>query len=330
MESVSIYRRKSGIFYGVVEAEGRKKYHSLRTKSKEEALKKLPTIVHPPDSPPVSSPTLQDILSKISTICSDIQNTTLTNLYIPSLKNLISLIGNKRLRDVSVSDVETYKNLRARQCSLVTCSISYKTLRALFNRLLRSGYIAVNPFAQVKNFRCPKRHLTCLTAEELRSLIDLAQSEMKGVLLIATCCGMRLNEILSLTWADVDLSRKLLFVLRTKTGVSRSVPLSDTAFNYLKCKRKRSTFVFTNSNGYRIAKSTVQHQFKKLVRQLGLTDSLRFHDIRHSFAHRLLMNDVGLGKVQVLLGHQSISTTVNTYGHIECAGLHAEVNKIQL
>ena len=98
-------------------------------------------------------------------------------------------------------------------------------------------------------------------------------------------------------------------VVKSKNGEKRGIPMSDTLFNVLKGIRVRDI----SGRVFPISYSSVRHAFDKLMVKACFED-FHFHDLRHTFATRLVQNGVDLYKVKELLGHKSISVTMR-YAH---------------
>ncbi len=120
--------------------------------------------------------------------------------------------------------------------------------------------------------------------------------------------GMRLGEILALTWRGVDLFRNTATVLRPKNGTRRTILLNQTVRALLKAKAKvralKSEQVFQSQAQTPLEANNIRLAFRRAVRQAEIED-LHVHDLRHTFATRLIQAGVDLYKVQRLLGHQS-------------------------
>ena len=136
-------------------------------------------------------------------------------------------------------------------------------------------------------------------------------------MLTALHAGLRASELLSLTWQDVDFQRRMVTVQAgyAKNGESRSLLMNTSLTTTLKALRMNAPddcAVFRTSQGtpYRNFRTT----FERAVCQAALSD-FTFHDLRHTFASRLVMSGVDLPTVQLLLGHTGIAMTLR-YTHL--------------
>jgi integrase len=189
-----------------------------------------------------------------------------------------------------------------------------------------------------------------LSDGQLRLLFEETRSSRLHALwvLLATT-GLRLGEALGLTWPDVDVERGSLTVRRAlqrlpkrlggvvlvepKTDRSRrTVHLAPGTVAVLAEHRARQAndrlaprerFVFTGITGRPLDGSVVNHQFHRALSHAGLPN-VRVHDLRHTAATHLLTRGVHPKIVQDLLGHSTISLTLDTYSHVSPA-LHAQV-----
>lgn len=126
--------------------------------------------------------------------------------------------------------------------------------------------------------------------------------------------GLRISEALSVRMQDVQDKEWLL--IKGKGGVQRSVPLlpivREKIHAYIKvCPYglDPDTQIFKGIKGGVLDRSSAASSLKKIVLELGLSDNLSPHALRHSFASHLLENDADLRSIQELLGHKSLSTT---------------------
>lgn len=162
-----------------------------------------------------------------------------------------------------------------------------------------------------------------LTTEEVDALLampDLTKdSEMrdKAMLELMYASGLRVSELLSLTFRNFDFSSRLIHV-KGKGGKERIVPYSAFADDYLQKyidgPRKRNPgakdpHLFLNREGKPLSRIYFWKAVKRYGEAAGIDKPLSPHSLRHSFATHLLENGAALRNVQELLGHSKITTT---------------------
>jgi integrase len=120
---------------------------------------------------------------------------------------------------------------------------------------------------------------------------------------------MRKEEILSLKWKDLDFRSRIIYILDTKNGERREIPMNDIVYRTLLAIKRIpvNPWVFCKRNGERYG--NVRKAFETARKRAGIVD-FRFHDLRHTFASHLVMARVNLKTVQELLGHKSFEMTL--------------------
>lgn len=198
-----------------------------------------------------------------------------------------------------------------------------------------------------------KKEMRVLTLEEQKKLIShLGDDTFSMAFLTDLATGMRLGELLGLQWKDIDLKEGVIRVSRslsrvksfdennkgktdiliqepkTKSG-KRSIPIPESVISILKLYKTRqkkerlqmgalyenNDFVFSNEYGKNIDPRYFTKRFSKLIKECGL-EHTNFHALRHTFATRLLETNEHPKVVQELLGHASITMTLDTYSHV--------------
>lgn len=150
--------------------------------------------------------------------------------------------------------------------------------------------------------------------------------------LLSLNTGLRRGELLSLKWQAVNFSARLLTVVAAsaKSGNTRRIPLNVEALHVLSAWRERhpgrggSDLVFPSSDGRLMLR--IDTSWRSVVVAAGLVD-FRFHDLRHSFASKLVQAGIDLYSVKELLGHSEIAMT-ERYAHLAPDGLARAVAAI--
>lgn len=141
---------------------------------------------------------------------------------------------------------------------------------------------------------------------------------LEPMILLAMNTGMRRGELFQLNWLDVDFTNNTLAIraANTKSSKLRYVPLNKEALRVLNTLKEQRTcssgLVFKNKNGKKF--TDIKKAWSTLLLQAQI-DDFRFHDLRHHFASRLVMNGISLNTVRDLLGHADIAITLR-YAHL--------------
>jgi integrase len=129
------------------------------------------------------------------------------------------------------------------------------------------------------------------------------------------------EELLSLSWNDVNFAQTVITIFGRKTGDRRSVPLTQRVLNVLQTRKKtqskvralKENFVFTDAAGQRVNVHTLRSAFEGALAKAEI-ERFRFHDLRHTFATRLAQSGVDPYTIQRLMGHKTFSTS-QRYAH---------------
>ena len=184
-------------------------------------------------------------------------------------------------------------------------------MKTMFNLAIDWNYAKENPIKKIKFFS-EKENLKeriLLEEEELR-LMETCTAHLKPILIVALNTGMSLGEILSLKWSQFDFDKNLIRVEKTKSGNVRYINMNTILkeeLSKIRADGQKIEFVFTNlKTGSPF--STVKTGFKAACKRANIKD-LRFHDLRHTFASRLVERGIDLITIKDLLGHSSVTIT---------------------
>lgn len=183
------------------------------------------------------------------------------------------------------------------------------------------GWVDENPVRKVSRPREPRGRVRFLSDEERRRLVEACLETsvpaLHPIVVMALYTGMRQNEILTLTWSDVDLGRARVLLEYTKNDERRQVPLPRPALEVLQdwsnARRSDSHMVFPSPSNpdkpvyFRAA-------WESAVKQSNLVDFL-FHDLRHTAASYLAMSGASLAEIAEILGHKTLAM-VKRYAHL--------------
>jgi len=251
------------------------------------------------------------------------------------LKALREFFKTKRLREISYSDLEKYRIARlktpvvvgrntrgtqkhgkpvARQRSIATVNRDLSLLRRVLNVAKRNKWISENPFElgdsliKLGDEKPRERILTRQEEENLLAACTGWRTHLRPVIICALDTGMRRGEIFKLKWADIDFIGRIITIhaFNTKTERKRQVAMTERLAAELVALYEHST-QDSQALVFGIATS-VKTAFNKVKRIAGLSD-LRFHDLRHTYATRLVSLQVQLPEIGRQLGHTQERTT---------------------
>jgi site-specific recombinase XerD len=203
-------------------------------------------------------------------------------------------------------------------------------LSSIFSVAKRNGRLTENPLADVGRRREPAGRVRFLSHDEekrLRRAVRAEGRDHEAEFTLALNTGMRRREQFDLTWANVDLDRKVLGVTG-KTG-RRFIQINEAATEALlvlhKCSNGSPHVAPAGAKKER-TKTPPRFWFDAAVRKSKVAD-FKWHDLRHTFASRLVMAGVDLRTVQELLGHRSILMTMK-YAHLSQEHRQSAVEKL--
>lgn len=226
------------------------------------------------------------------------------------LKLLSEWFGDTNISKITLGAVQEFMDERLSEVSLATVQKDVSTLRAILNKAHREELLATPP--RFPKFKALEPRDRWLTPNEEERLASCAAAHLVPLIRFAVDTGGRRAELLGLDWRQVDLARKRVVFLNTKNGENRTVRLCDRACAVLaNLGPKEAGPVFTYKGR---AIRSVRTSFIAARKASGL-DDVRFHDLRHTFASRLVQAGVPLYDVGQLMGHKSLEM-VQRYAHL--------------
>ena len=255
-------------------------------------------------------------------------------------KWLKPVLGGVKLNLISrISLIRLLQPMEKKRLSNRSKNYAIALTRQVFNFAIRNELFAGdNPAARFDELKKEdNRRMKFLSDEELNNLLEELKKHSYSVYLMALIsadCGLRAGEIFKLTWADVSLEEKMLFLRDTKNGKNRFAYMTNrVAEEFSKLTQgEGNEFVFQSKAGGKIYH--VSRTFERAVKALGLNDGITdrrqkvvFHSLRHTFASRLVQRRVSLYEVKELLGHSDIAMT-QRYSHLANETLRQAVARL--
>jgi integrase len=185
------------------------------------------------------------------------------------------------------------------------------------------GWLEKNPCERVSKPKESSGRIRFLDADELpRLLATCKKSTNKDLylaVLLSLTTGGRQSEILGLRWSQIDMNKRIAIFGDTKNGDSRSIPLSGKTVPLLqermKIRRLNDDRIFPPEEGaIKTPYVNLRKPWVKALQEAEIED-FHWHDLRHTAASYLIMNDVGLVEVAKILGHKTLNMVLR-YAHL--------------
>lgn len=286
--------------------------------------------------------TLRVFVDEYSNLIKQNRSAAYHKSVINSLKHLTDFFGSQRpIQTIGLKDIEGFiSHLQRKVKKPVSHSVSrgegyrvyVRTLKAAFNKAVDWNYVKENYFMKVKLPKKQQVNPAYISSTQLAVIsMQIENRTIQDLVTFAFYTGMRLNEIVNLTWRNVNLSTRIITVgdeeFTTKGRNQRYIPICDEALTSILNQRENekiipigSNYVFSKPSGEKYTGDYFSKAFKKACRAAGIDKSIHFHSLRHSFASNLAQKGVSLYTIKELLGHSSISTT-EIYSHLNVDSL---------
>jgi integrase len=234
-----------------------------------------------------------------------------------TIKHLLPVFGGRTLAEITTEMIEDYILERSEEgAAASTIYKEYALGRRMFNVARKKWkWIGNNPWSDIEFSdlqEIDNERQRWLTVDEERVLLENASpSYLTDVIVFAIHTGCRRGEILSCQWREnVDMKRRTVTAQASKGGTRKVIPMSETLFRML---GRRSKVMDISGRVFPYEMNAVKDAFERAVEKAKLED-LHFHDLRHTFATRLVQSGVDLYAVKNMMGHKSIKTT-ERYAH---------------
>jgi len=266
-----------------------------------------------------------------------------TEAYINDLRKLLKFISS----DPNINILTlTYKDLQQFIAQLCDVGISPRSLariisgiKSFYRFLLTEDYLETDPTELLESPKIGQKLPEVLTESEINELIhsiDLSKAEgqrNRAIFEVLYSCGLRVSELIGLQYSNVYFDEQFIIV-KGKGDKQRLVPISEKALNdirfylierhKLQIQKGFEDTLFLNRRGAGLTRVMIFHIIKEQAKIAGIRKNISPHTMRHSFATHLLEGGANLRAIQMMLGHESITTT-EIYTHIDREFLRKEI-----
>lgn len=262
--------------------------------------------------------------------------------YIDDVMKLLGFLEseNLKLRDIKLDHLQQFVaqlydlGINARSVARIISGV-----KSFFGFLLLDNYIDSDPTELLEAPKIGFKLPVVLSLDEielLMSVIDMSTKEgqrNRAIIEVLYGCGLRISELTGLKFSDLYLDEGFIKV-EGKGGKQRLVPISHTAIRELKnymmdrmqanVKKGSEDIIFLSKRGTPISRIMVFHFIKQYAEMAGIKKNISPHTFRHSFATHLLEGGANIRAIQLMLGHEKITTT-EIYTHIDREFLRQEI-----
>lgn len=260
-------------------------------------------------------PILNDV--KQALILKNVSDRTVTN-YMDGIARFLDFIKYDNPFEITEDHFRNYLfYLHSCNFSKITINTYNSFIRFFFNAVLNT---AINPY-RVPMAKFIPKDIDFLFDHQISSLLSVSfhDSRLDCIIKLALCCGLRINEVISLKVSDIstkDRSNMTVYIRESKKNRSRFVPLDKMAYRAIQRYAKEYR-ICPNSDRYFFVFSRLSHTCNETIRRhfnlcrdaAGIPRSFTFHCLRHTYAVNFLRAGGNLLDLKYRLGHSSLAST---------------------
>jgi integrase len=335
-----LFKRSNGIWYIGNKKSG--KPVSCRTRSKTEANLKLADEINKQKMELSGEIDLDTFQTKV---IKDAAGSNFSSNSIDSIKNAFKqlrvILSDYKLSNPLISSIKTIhiqdlKEKRTSEVSPASFNIELRTLKGIFARAVRWGYLLTNPCKGISCAMETEQEILCMNPGELKQFFDaVLSSDHKVIFMTALHTICRRGELINIRIKNVSLDENRIRIIneatfRTKTKKIREVPVSPELNKILReyINKKYSSsgnimplaspddYLFTTPEGNKYTEDALSQVFRRIRRRAKLPEKYHLHCLRHT-GISLMLNELNIAPtiVKEIAGHARLTTTMK-YCHV--------------
>jgi len=266
--------------------------------------------------------------------------------YTLDVQKLIAYLESREMTlgplQITSTQIQEFIYEIAKEINPRTQSRLISGLRSFFDYLIFENYLNSNPLERIEAPKIGRKLPDTLSVNEIDlivSVIDLSESNgerNRAIIETLYSCGLRVSELTNLKISDLFFEE--VFIKVTGKGdKQRFIPISPLTQKYInhykdqvrvamKIEAAFNDTLFLNRRGKQLTRAMIFTIVKTLGEKAEIQKNISPHTFRHSFATHLLENGADLRAIQMMLGHESITTT-EIYMHVDTSHLKEVMNK---
>lgn len=284
---------------------------------------------------------------------------TYTRIYNTHIKNVL---GDRKLSQIEKREIIQYQSELSEKTTPATCNYIIGVLKQILSSAVSDDIIVKNPADSIKYIKSiaiasktTHRALTIQEQELFMQELKTQNSYYYNLIALCLLSGMRCGEVTALTWSDIDYDNNVIHVNKTMTkdakgctvlgdstktnAGERDIPINANIKKILKDARGVSdiipyptTRIFTTPYGNTVYNTTINNEVKRIIKILNnkgyMIEPFTIHAMRDTFATRYIEQGGKPQTLKTILGHSSLSMTMDLYSHVLPNTRQEEMNKI--
>ena len=268
------------------------------------------------------------------------------NSYKQDVKKLVIFLEENKIEvspiKIGAETIQQFVYTIAKTVNARSQSRLISGLRSFFDYLIFEGYRETNPLELIESPKIGRKLPDTLSIQEIDKIvasIDLSNPQgerNRAIIETLYSCGLRVSELTYLKISDLFFDEGFIKVTG-KGDKQRFVPIGNSTQKYISIYKNEvrphiqiieafSDTLFLNRRGKQLSRAMIFAIVKQLAEKAGIHKTISPHTFRHSFSTHLLENCADLRSIQLMLGHESITTT-EIYMHVDKSHLKEVVNK---